>query len=53
VKDFWAVPYYAALLDQLNNRLGPYMLSETVTAKEALDGLAADWQATIAKHGCN
>ena len=52
VKDFWALPYYAELLDQLNEHLGPYMLSEKITARAALDGLAADWKATIAKHGC-
>jgi multiple sugar transport system substrate-binding protein len=52
VKDFWAVPYYGQLLEQLNNRLGPYMLTDRVTAKEALDELAADWKTTIAKQGC-
>jgi multiple sugar transport system substrate-binding protein len=52
VKDFWAEPYYAELLQQMNQRLAPYMLGDTVTATEALDGLAADWRATIAKHGC-
>jgi multiple sugar transport system substrate-binding protein len=53
VKDFWAVPYYGELLDQMNKRIGPYIVYGQGTAKEALDGLAADWNATIAKHGCN
>jgi multiple sugar transport system substrate-binding protein len=52
VKDFWAEPYYAELLDQMNRRLGPFMGSDTVSAKDALDGLASDWTATIAKRGC-
>jgi multiple sugar transport system substrate-binding protein len=53
VKDFWAVPYYAALLDQLNNRLGPYLVHDQGTAKEALDALAGDWKATILEFGCS
>jgi multiple sugar transport system substrate-binding protein len=52
VKDFWAVPYYAELLQQLNNRLGPYIVGDQGTAKEALDALAADWKATIEANGC-
>jgi multiple sugar transport system substrate-binding protein len=53
VKDFWAVPFYADLLTAVNNRLGPYVVSGEGTAKEALDALAADWEATIAANGCN
>ena len=53
VKDFWAVPSYPRLLEQLNNRLGPYMISGTGTAKEALDALALDWDATLRDDRCN
>jgi multiple sugar transport system substrate-binding protein len=53
VKDFWAVSYYAKLIDQMNSRIGPYLRNDGASAKEALDGLAADWKATIAEHGCN
>ncbi|BCG96816.1 hypothetical protein [Mesorhizobium sp. 131-2-1] len=34
-------------------RLGPYMLNDGGSAKETLDGIAANWKATIAEHGCN
>ncbi len=51
VKDFWAVPEYAELLSQLNNRLGPYVVGDKGTAKEALDGLAKDWTETFTKYG--
>jgi multiple sugar transport system substrate-binding protein len=53
VKDFWAVPFYADLLTQMNARLGPYVVSGEGTAKEALDALAADWKATIEANGCS
>lgn len=52
VKDFWAEPYHAKLIDQMNARLGPYMLKDGGSAKETLDGIAADWKATIAERGC-
>jgi len=51
VKDFWAVPEYAELLTQMNNRIYPYVVGGEGTAKEALDGLAADWNATFKKYG--
>ena len=41
VKDFWAVPEYAELLTQINNRIYPFVVGGEGTAKEALDGLAA------------
>ena len=41
VKDFWAVPEYAELLTQINNRIYPFIVGGEGTAKEALDGLAA------------
>lgn len=51
VKDFWAVPEYAELLQQLNQRIYPYVVNGEGTAKEALDSLAADWNATFKKYG--
>ncbi|MGI6852489.1 extracellular solute-binding protein [Mesorhizobium sp. 1B3] len=51
VKDFWAVPEYAELLQQLNQRVYPYVVNGEGTAKETLDSLAADWNATFKKYG--
>ncbi len=51
VKDFWAVPEYAELLTQANDRLYPYVVGGEGTAKEALDGVSADWQETFKKYG--
>jgi multiple sugar transport system substrate-binding protein len=51
VKDFWAVPEYAELLIQMNQRIYPYIVGGEGTAKEVLDALAGDWKATFAKYG--
>lgn len=51
VKDFWAVPEYAELLQQLNQRLYPYVVNGQGTAKETLDSLAGDWNETFKKYG--
>ncbi len=51
VKDFWAVPEYAELLQQLNQRVYPYIVGDQGTAKETLDSLAGDWKATFTKYG--
>lgn len=51
VKDFWAVPEFAELLGQLNNRIYPHIVGGEGTAQETLDALAADWKATFAKYG--
>lgn len=51
VKDFWAVPEYAELLSQINNRVYPYVVGGEGTAKEALDGVAKDWDETFKKYG--
>jgi multiple sugar transport system substrate-binding protein len=45
------VPEFAELLGQMNNRLYPHIVGGEGTAKEVLDGLAADWTATFAKYG--
>jgi len=51
VKDFWAVPEYAELLTQINNRIYPYIVGGEGSAKDALDGLAKDWTETFKKYG--
>jgi multiple sugar transport system substrate-binding protein len=51
VKDFWAVPEYAELLTQINNRIYPYVVGGEGTAKETLDALAKDWEETFKKYG--
>ena len=52
VKDFWAVPEYAELLLQLNQRVHPYITGQgSSTARETLDALAADWNVTFRKYG--
>lgn len=51
VKDFWAVPEYAELLQQANRRMYPFVVGGEGTAKEALDALAADWKGTFEKYG--
>ena len=50
VKDFWATPEYAELLIQMNQRIYPYITAGEGTAKEALDNLASDWNATFKKY---
>jgi len=50
VKDFWATPEYAELLEQMNKRLHPFIVGNKGTAEEALNGLADDWEATFKKY---
>ncbi|MEO9613191.1 MAG: extracellular solute-binding protein [Nitratireductor sp.] len=50
VKDFWAVPEFAELLQQINQRIYPYIVGGEGTAKEALDALAVDWTDTFKKY---
>ena len=47
VKDFWAIPSYADLLTQMNDRIHPFVVDDKGTAQEALDGLAQDWNKTL------
>ncbi len=49
VKDFWAVPVFADMLFQMNDRLHPYITTGEGDPKAALDALAADWNATLGK----
>lgn len=50
VKDFWATPEYAELLIQMNQRVYPFVTGDQGTAKETLDALAGDWNATFKKY---
>jgi multiple sugar transport system substrate-binding protein len=43
VKDFWAEPSYASLLQASQKRFHNYVVADQGTAKEALDGLVKDW----------
>ncbi|MGH9809963.1 MAG: ABC transporter substrate-binding protein, partial [Terriglobia bacterium] len=47
VKDFWATPEYATLLEQMNKRLHPFIVGGKGTAEAALNGLAGDWENTF------
>ena len=43
VKDFWAEPSYASLLQATQKRFHDYVVAGQGTPKEALDALVADW----------
>jgi multiple sugar transport system substrate-binding protein len=47
VKDFWAVPVFADMLFQMNDRLHPYITTGEGDPKAALDALTADWNKTL------
>ena len=51
VKDFWAEPSYASLMQATQKRFHDYVVADKGTAKEALDGLIADWTATFKEEG--
>ncbi len=51
VKDFWAEPSYATLLQASQKRFHDYVIAGQGTAKEALDGLVQDWTATFKEDG--
>ncbi|NTF46064.1 ABC transporter substrate-binding protein [Rhizobium sp. AC27/96] len=51
VKDFWAEPSYAALLQATQKRFHNYVVAGQGTAKQALDGLVTDWTATFKDDG--
>jgi multiple sugar transport system substrate-binding protein len=50
VKDFWATPEYAEILDQFNQHIYPFVVGGKGTAQEALDAVAKDWTATFTKY---
>jgi multiple sugar transport system substrate-binding protein len=43
VKDFWAEPSYATLLQAMQKRVHDYVVADQGTAQEALDSLVKDW----------
>ena len=44
VVDFWAEPSYAQLMLAEQKRVHDFVVADKGTAKEALDGLVADWK---------
>jgi len=51
VVDFWAEPSYAQLLLAEQKRIHDYVVADKGTAKEALDGLLADWKKVFKEDG--
>ncbi|RUM25632.1 carbohydrate ABC transporter substrate-binding protein [Rhizobium vallis] len=51
VKDFWAEPSYASLLQAMQKRVHNYVVAGNGTAKEALDGLVKDWSEVFKDDG--
>ena len=51
VVDFWADPSYAQLLLAEQKRVHDFVVADKGTAKEALDGLLADWKKVFKEDG--
>jgi multiple sugar transport system substrate-binding protein len=51
VQDFWQEPAYAELLLAMQARMHDYVVAGKGTAKEALDGLVADWTTVFQDEG--
>jgi multiple sugar transport system substrate-binding protein len=51
VVDFWAEPSYAQLLLAEQKRIHDFVVADNGTAKEALDGLLADWKKVFKEDG--
>jgi multiple sugar transport system substrate-binding protein len=51
VKDFWAEPAYASLLQASQKRFHDYVVAGEGTAQEALDGLVEDWTEVFQDEG--
>ena len=51
VHDFWQEPAYASLLLAMQERMHDYVVAGKGTAKEALDGLVADWTEVFQEEG--
>ena len=51
VKDFWAEPSYASLLQATQKRFHDYVVAGKGTAKEAMDGLVVDWTKVFKDEG--
>jgi len=51
VKDFWANPEYADLLESMQRNLHAYIIADQGTSKQALDNIAKDWAKVFKKYG--
>jgi multiple sugar transport system substrate-binding protein len=51
VKDFWNIPVYGPLLASAQKWLHNYIVGDVGTAKEAVDGMAAEQQAVLVEGG--
>jgi len=51
VKDFWAVPEYAELLEICQRNWHEYVVGGKGTAKEAMDTIASDWEKIFKREG--
>ena len=51
VVDFWADPSYAQLMLAEQKRVHDFVVADKGTAKEALDGLVADWKKVFKEDG--
>lgn len=51
VRDFWALPEYAELLDNGSRGLYEYVVNGTGTAQETLDAVAKSWVETLKSAG--
>ena len=51
VKDFWAEPSYAALLEATQSRVHDFVVAGKGTPQQALDGLEKDWEQTFREDG--
>jgi len=51
VRDFWALPNYAELLDESQQGFYDYVVNGNGTAQETLDKLAATWVDTLKNAG--
>ena len=51
VKDFWQEPAYASLMLAMQERIHDFVVADKGTAKEALDGLIADWTEVFEEEG--
>ena len=51
VKDFWAVPEFAELLEIMQRYLNGYLVADAYTAQEALDNIAREWEQAFERAG--
>ena len=51
VKDFWNIPVYGPLLAASQKWIHNYVVETSATAKETMDGLAAEQQKVLVEGG--